>query len=268
MIYCHLKGGLGNMLFQIAMIKSLSIDLDTTFSIPNLIDNLHLINNDNLHNPKIKHSFEYLENMPFLQDINTDPPNKNINIIKYPFNYDQLELPKNEDFLIDGFFQSEKYFLHNKKEILNWFNFSDRIKKIVFEKYGNFLKLKPTSLHVRRGDYLKFPKIHYVQSIEYYRNAVDVLKPEHLLIFSDDIEWCKNNLNFKNCSFIENEKDYIELYLMSLCVNNIISNSSFSWWGAWMNNNNDKKIIGPKIWFHPNFKTPSYDIIPNNWIKI
>ena len=88
------------------------------------------------------------------------------------------------------------------------------------------------------------------------------------VIFSDDIEWCKKNLNISDSLYIENEKDYIEMYLMSLCRNNIISNSSFSWWGAWLNNYQSKIVIGPSKWFGNSINHNTGDILPENWIKL
>lgn len=88
------------------------------------------------------------------------------------------------------------------------------------------------------------------------------------IVFSDDIEWCEENLPKDNFYYIKNEKDYIELYLMSMCNNNITCNSSFSWWGAWLNKKEDKKVIGPKIWFGSAINHNTDDIIPQSWIKL
>ena len=88
------------------------------------------------------------------------------------------------------------------------------------------------------------------------------------LIFSNDIEWCKKNFIGNQFIFIEGEKDYIDLWLMSLCKNNIIANSSFSWWGAWLNTNSDKKVITPKNWFGPAINHSTQDLIPEKWFMI
>jgi len=103
--------------------------------------------------------------------------------------------------------------------------------------------------------------LYYIKAMERLKDKTDVF-----VVFSDDIEWCKQN--FSNAVFIENEKDYVEVYLMSLCDNHIISNSSFSWWGAWMNKNENKTVIGPQIWFGPGIGHRTSDILPDNWIKI
>jgi hypothetical protein len=266
MICCNLKGGLGNILFQIATAKSLSIDKNVDCSFPNLTPQLNLINSDNYYNPKIKHSFEYkimLRNLDFSQ------PNFNGPTFSYPWTFIELDLPK-DNFFIDGFFQSEKYFAHNRKQILKYLEIPESISEIIDSKYGDLLKQKTTSIHVRRGDYVYHPNHHPVQTIEYYNQGVEYLKndTEIFLIFSDDIPWCRENLKYENCVYISDEKDYIEMYLMSLCDNNITCNSSFSWWGAWLNKNENKKVIGPTKWFGPAITHDTSDILPDKWIKI
>ena len=264
MIYCNLKGGLGNMFFQIAAAKSIAIDAGTDCSFPNLESQLHLINSDSVHNPKIKHGLEY---KTILKNLKSDRPDNRIPVHSFPFHYTQPQLLT--DLVIDGFFQSEKYFAHNREEILNYLNFDD-VAKIVDEKYGDLLNVKTTAVHVRRGDYVRHPNHHPTQSIEYYSEAMDLLQAitDTFVVFSDDIDWCKENLNYSDSIYIDNEKDYIELYLMSLCDNNIIANSSFSWWGAWLNQNNNKIVVGPKQWFGSAITHDTSDILPESWIKI
>lgn len=262
MIYCQLKGGLGNMLFQIAMSKSLSIDNDTDYSLHNLTSHLKYLNSDNVHNPNLKHSFEYLK---LFEGLNHTPINSKIKILTFPFEF--IEVGKiNEDVLIDGFFQSEKYFKHNRNHILDMFIFDFEIDK----KYDFLKEKKTTSIHVRRGDYLNYPNHHPTQTLNYYLDSIDMLKNDTdlFVVFSDDINWCKENLKLKNIIYVENEKDYIELYLMSICTNHIISNSSFSWWGAWLNRSENKKVIGPSKWFGGEIIHNTDDVLPENWIKI
>jgi hypothetical protein len=265
MVYCNLKGGLGNILFQIAAAKSISIDMGLDCSFPNLIEQIDRLNYDYVHNPNLRHAFEYID---FLQNLKTEAPSTTLKTYHYPFQYINYEIIEN-DFFIDGFFQSEKYFKHNRQAILEYFCDFSIYDTIINKKYTFIRNIKCTGIHVRRGDYLKYPNHHPVQTLEYYLSGIEALKDktELFLIFSDDIEWCKDNMKIKNAVFIENEKDYIEMYLMSLCKHNIISNSSFSWWGAWLNKNEDKIVIGPKIWFGNNIKYETSDIIPEDWIK-
>jgi Glycosyl transferase family 11 len=108
-----------------------------------------------------------------------------------------------------------------------------------------------------------------VQTIKYYEDAIDIIGDyEYLLVFSDDIKWCRENLKFNNMIFMETLTDIEDMWIMSLCKNNIIVNSSFSWWGAWLNKNKNKKVIAPSNWFGPRANINSSDIIPEKWIKI
>ena len=123
------------------------------------------------------------------------------------------------------------------------------------------------SLHVRRTDYVNLQNYHPIAAIQYYKDALDLIEHDKVVVFSDDINWCKKNFKFNNMVFIEGNSNIEDLYLMSMCNNNVIANSSFSWWAAWLNKNEYKKIVAPKVWFGP--AAPSdKDIIPDTWIKI
>jgi hypothetical protein len=266
MIYCNLKGGLGNMLFQIAATKSIAIDTNNDCSFPNLISHLQYLDLDGFYNPNLKHSHEYME---LFKNLKTVPITEYVYLEEYPFEYIETQITKNNT-LINGFFQSEKYFKHNRKEILEYLDFSFIPKDYISEKYSFINNKRTTSIHVRRGDYVNHPSHHPTQSIEYYKQGVEILNnvTDLFVVFSDDIQWCKENLKLENIVYIENEKDYIELYLMSLCDNNIISNSSFSWWGAWFNKNENKTVVGPAKWFGSAIQHKTSDILPESWIKI
>lgn len=266
MIYISLKGGLGNILFQIAAAKSLSVDNNVEFSVTNLDEQIKLLNNDNHYNPLLTHAEEYRLILP---NILNKKPDKNILMISYPFEYHNIQLPK-QDVLIDGFFQSEKYFLHNRKEIIEFLSPPDFIKETIKTKYSFINDTRTSSIHVRRGDYLRHVEYHPTQTLEYYKKSIEILKDKTdlFVVFSDDIDWCKESLKLDNIIYIENEKDYIELYLMSMCNNNVIANSSFSWWGAWLNQNENKIVISPTKWFGPKITSSSKDIIPDSWVKI
>jgi len=265
MIYTNLKGGLGNMMFQIAATLSMAIDKGVDASFPNLMSQLIYLNNDSSHNSKLKHSVEYLS---LFDKLLTEQPPHGLKTYRYPLHYDST-IPEGNEFIIDGFFQSEKYFKKNEKKIKEILTVPKNVLDVINIKYKLLLELKTTAIHVRRGDYLKFPKHHPTQPVEYYKKSIELLNnTEKFIIFSDDIEWCKSNFIGDEYYFIENEKDYVELYLMSMCNNVITSNSSFSWWGAWLNNNTDKIIVGPNIWFGVNTNYISKDILPKEWIKL
>ena len=179
------------------------------------------------------------------------------------------------DTYLNGFWQCERYFNAIRPILLNEFklkaNVPQRIKSLE-EK----IRLNPSvSLHVRRGDYVHLKsanEFHGSISVHYYQRAMNFLAEKNgalnVFIFSDDISWCKENLKFPNCEYVEhNEGAEWDLYLMSCCQNNIIANSSFSWWGAWLNENEKKLVMVPDFWFR-NVKTESLGIMPEGWILI
>ena len=173
---------------------------------------------------------------------------------------------------INGYFQSHLYFDYCRNEILSFFNLKEKYIKELLYKHPDVLK--SNSIHVRRGDYLLLQDYHPVQDMRYYSEAINYLGEDELYyVFSDDIEWCKENFKHYNCTFIEYRKhhkeetvtlnearreadskkyikeDVLELFLMSFCKNNIIANSSFSWWAAYLNKNTNKKVVAPSNWF-------------------
>lgn len=128
------------------------------------------------------------------------------------------------------------------------------------------------SLHVRRGDYVQHKAFGGICDLSYYQRAVEQIKSlvenPTFIVFSDDIQWCKDNLNLKQAKFVDwntGENSYRDMQLMSLCKHNIIANSSFSWWGAWLNAHDDKKVICPDKWVH---YTDSTGVLPPEWIKV
>jgi hypothetical protein len=257
MVSCHLMGGLGNYLFQIAAAYSKSLDLGEKFVIsPN---NVQVV-----HKPLTFYTDNILKKLSLDIDFNT-------NQIYYEPNFHYSPIP---DFisptLIHGYFQSEKYFKHNRDKILDFF-YCDEVVDKIREKYKDDLDKNTCSIHVRRGDYLSLQNHHPIQDMNYYKEAIYMVGPNKtFFIFSDDIKWCKENFNFlDNVIYCENNEDYEDLYLMSLCDDNIIANSSFSWWGSWINKNRDKKVISPKKWFGPsNSYLITDDIYCEKWIVI
>ena len=251
-------GGLGNYLFQIASAYSKSVDDNSNFFIDkNDITIGH-------SNPE-KYKTNIFRKMNF-----QTPIDEYFNYLEPHFNYAQIQNFGQNTKMI-GYFQSEKYFIKNKNKILNLFNIDEETKTYLNKKYGVILKNKTCSLHVRRGDYVRLNQYHTVLPIEYYEKSINIIGDDyHFLIFSDDLGWCEKNLFFiKNKTFIVGNDDYQDLYLMTMCENNIIANSSFSWWGAWMNNNENKKIISPKLWFGPlNKHLNTDDLYCEKWIKI
>lgn len=257
-ISINTMGGLGNVLFQIIAAYSISKR-----------DNMSLIidstNHHGAHYGISKYTNNILRNIKF----STEP----LNFTGYgEQGHHYTEIPKfNTNIKLIGYFQSEKYFYEYRDDVLELLSPTNEIITKLTEKYSDVLKSKTTSLHVRRGDYLGLPDFHPVLPIEYYKMSLNTINDDStVLIFSDDINWCKSNFDFiKNKIFITDLEDFEELYLMSMCDNNIISNSTFSWWGAWLNKNNNKKVISPKIWFGPSLHHLSTkDIYCKNWLVI
>jgi hypothetical protein len=262
MITCRLKGGLGNMMFEISAIESMSRSTNGKIKSGyyNVDSQIKLINDDIKHNPNLKHAGDYLKMFKNFNWPRITPPRKKIDV---SFEYTKINIV--DDTIYDGFFQSEKYF-PDRNFVLWLFEPSDLVNNQL-KKYDELLNAKTCSIHIRRGDYLKFG-MHVVRDISYYEQAMkEIGEVDRYIIFSDDIQWCKDNFKGSNFFFIENEKDYIEIFLQSKCSNNIISSSSFSWWGAYLNKNPNKIVIGPKSWFNSN-KYNSKDIIPDTWQTI
>lgn len=177
----------------------------------------------------------------------------------------------------EGYWQSYKYYKQIRKQILDTFAFK-KIKNIEVQELENkIVSADSVSVHVRAGDYLKIENAKNFGGIctqNYYMDAIDYMKKMFVnpifIVFSDDIEWAKKNIPIDNVIYFENEKivgyeDWMDMYLMSICKGNIIANSSFSWWGAWLNENPNKKIICPQKW------TNIYDnieVCPKEWIRM
>ena len=128
------------------------------------------------------------------------------------------------------------------------------------------------SIHVRRGDYVEKSEVFPPQPLSYYETSVKKLyganlKHIHFIICSDDIEWCKYNFKFPNMTFVEDEIDIIDMFIMSMCGDNIIANSSFSWWSAWLNQNQNK-VVAPAKWFGPKRSLNTKDLYLDNWIRV
>lgn len=175
------------------------------------------------------------------------------------------------DIDLHGYFQSYKYFEHQWENIKEYFTYNRRRELINSSAF--ILDEQTCSIHVRRGDYLGKPQVHVNQTALYYLKAIEKIygeTPKDVLFvfFSDDIGWCKESFDLPNMYFSDCESEIADLYLMSLCDNNIIANSSFSWWGAWLNENPYKKVVAPKEWFGPALKHNTKDLIPANWVTI
>lgn len=176
-----------------------------------------------------------------------------------------------------GYWQTEKYFRNIRPRILEAFTFPHFECGSKNEKlYRDIHTKNVIGVHIRRGDYVKIGNTQGICTLEYYRKALSVMneqtKPEMFLIFSDDIEWCRNEVSkflgevpTEYVDWNKGKDSFRDMQLMSLCKHNIIANSSFSWWGAWLNQNPDKIVITPSRWMNGRGWT---DIIPEDWTKM
>jgi len=192
------------------------------------------------------------------------------------FTYDQRILEVRDNTGLHGYLQTEKYFSHARDLILSQFTFKRAYLDSATAYMENIRALnkdaKIVSIHVRRGDYVMQPNHHPICSREYYESASSLIKEKigdcKFLVFSDDPEWCRNE--FKNDDYIISELSdpYSELCAMSLCDHHIIANSSFSWWGAWLNKSSNKIVTAPSKWFGPSMGKDTSDVCCKNWIKL
>lgn len=189
---------------------------------------------------------------------------------KSHFNYKQIE----NKIYFDGYWQSPKFFNKHRDAILKAFVFppitGDKNKDAI-----SFINNAPTAfIHIRRGDYINHPLFGGICTLDYYKNAINILRNEYsynqFLIFSTDIVWCQANLSdylsdasIKYVDWNKGQNSHFDLQLMSKCKGGIVANSSFSWWGAWLANS--EVIVCPSKWAtDPNINS---DIIPESWIK-
>lgn len=183
------------------------------------------------------------------------------------FHYKGVQ-PTENNTVFQGYYQSTK----------NWFGYEDRIRDLFqpdigtleyfYEKYPQLMEPNTLSLHVRRSEYLIYPEIHPTITMEYILEALKAVgEYSTVFVFSDDPQWVKDNLNFPSVVYVNESTDYNELWLMGLCANHIISNSTFSWWATFLNQSKTKKIIAPSVWFGP--KGPNgKDIYETYWKTI
>jgi hypothetical protein len=239
MISCLPMGGLSNQMFQIAAVYSLAKDNNDECAFP--FDRMELGQGYPVRN-YATNIFRNIKELPadWVPEFRYNETNLNYTPIPY-----------HKNMQVKGYFPSEKYFIHHKKEIFDLYKDYDVIK-VIKKKFTSILA-DSVSFHIRRGDYLKNPAVLPVLSRSYYVRGLAFIegktKVDNILVFSDDIPWCKRNFSDKRITFIEDQKDYEDLYLMTLCSHNVIANSGFSWWGGYLNESKDKIVIAPAIWF-------------------
>ncbi len=259
------QGGIGNVMFKLAAAISLAIDNNVEYIFSNeFLRPVDRITTKGFDDYRIYYD-NILRNISFVDKL----PNTYEIYNQLGFEYQPIPYYGNKNLLLIGYYQSDKFFIKNKQHIIDLFKPSDKIKDLIKSSYTELDQY--VSIHVRRGDYLQYPNHHPLQTLEYYQSAVEMIGIDKTyIIFSDDINGCKSMFNFiPNKIFYNSGTDWLDMYIMSMCQHNIICNSSFSWWAAYLNENDNKTVIAPKRWFgiaYADWNTS--DLIPESWIII
>jgi len=292
MIVSKIIGGLGNQMFQYAAGRALSL----AYGQPLRLDVSAFIDYS-LHN-----GFELQRVFDCPVEIATEAEVRNIlgwqysSVIRWTMARLSMAVFRRDGFIVEphfhywpelrnvpqdcylvGYWQSEKYFLDMASVIRDDFTFKTPLTNRNAELAEQMGQVNAVSLHVRRDDYAKIPEtnaMHGLCSLDYYQLAIryisDRIKQPYFFIFSDDIAWVKANLKITfPCQFVDHNhgiESYNDMRLMSLCQHHIIANSSFSWWGAWLNANPEKIVVAPKKWFAN--QTDVRDLLPQSWVRL
>lgn len=284
MILVRLKGGLGNQMFQYAAGRALAdrhgveLLLDSRFFASY---KLHAYGLDRLAISSRHASLDELERWPIWQ-------RKPLRIVQRlgiktrwycppQFGYDRLWSSLGDDLMIDGYFQSEKYFASIADVLTREFTPKDSLSASNNAIREQAQQTESVMIHVRRGDYVTDPKTlatHGVCSPAYYDASIQYLRERlidpQFFVFSNDMEWARENLDLgKNAIYVEgNEKSpEIDIYLMTQCSHHVVANSSFSWWGAWLSRDPCKLVVAPKHWFVTD-KLNADELVPSGWVRL
>jgi hypothetical protein len=287
MIITRILGGLGNQMFQYACAKTISIANNVELKL-----DANFYKDQNLRKYELDF-FEIKEEMADEEEVIALSGNANLWFkvrkklgfrVKKPASYyvenqralyDVNIIKPCKELYLDGYWQNSRYFDKNRRCILKSFSLKQNFRKnkVLTEYLGEISKVESVALHVRRGHHsLEKNQEHHVCNLDYYKKAIfymqNMVKGDCVFfIFSDDISWCKDNFLFINKKvFVTNTGASVyDLELMKNCKHNIISNSTFSWWGAWLNDFEHKIVIAPKIWWSSD---PNRTIALDSWVKI
>jgi hypothetical protein len=290
MIIVQLKGGLGNQLFQYAAGFSLArhhnvlvkvdireleqadkaIGTTRNFELQNLTDPPAVATNQQIESVKPQSGIsKYFEKLL--------PPYQRQVYREKSFQFDEHFFESGKNVYLKGYRQSEKYFSVYAEQIRKSFQLKPNVVTSVIPYAEKLASIESVSIHIRRGDYTStnVESYHGMLAENYYQEAIDhlceSLSNPYFFVFSDNIEWVKRNLKFESqvefMSGAISTTHYEDFYLMSKCKHNIIANSSFSWWSAWLNSNPNKIVVAPKNWFATK-NIDTKDLIPESWIRL
>jgi len=283
MITCNLMGGLGNQLFQIFTVISTCIRYNVDFIFP-YSDTLKIgVERPTYWNSFFKNIKRYTANS---ENYNS---NVFINDMLYKFqvyherSFNYREIPKIDNIMLNGYFQSYKYFHDVQYQVFELIGIRE-MQSEIFNEYPELLNEKNTiSMHFRLGDYKVKQDCHPILPYEYYEKTLEMIQSDELskyriLYFceKEDNEYVNSiidrlKLKFQVKEFIKVDDtvaDWKQMLIMSCCKINIIANSSYSWWGAYFNINHGKVVFYPSIWFGPSIQNDVSDMYPPEWIKI
>lgn len=293
MVIVQILGGLGNQMFSYAcgraLAERLKTDLILDLSSYARYHRKYMLNKFNInqkYNKDFKKTIMVIKYSDiFLKKYFNTHWNFNLNGIKPVYEngsaYNVAIEDVEDNSYIQGYWGSEKYFADISEIIKREFTLKEKLSDNSLNWHKRIQKEScSVAMHIRRGDYINVPANQIIfksLQVDYYQNAINVIKKKHdisaIFIFSNDILWCKENLKFGLPVYYVDGNDedhgYEDLYLMSQCSHNIIANSTFSWWGAWLNDNKNKMVVCPQNFYKLNDKWhDSKDLCPKDWIKI
>jgi len=258
-------GQLGNQMFQVASLRGIAAHRGYNYCFP-LHNNVVVDSLGNKLRPDIQNVFT-LQNVSPLNIQTIDPGRPQVFEGHFHFNEDLFN--NCPDWVnLQGFFQTEKYFVHESNMVREMFTFRGDIIEPARAMINSLNKL-PVALHVRRGDFILNAGNHHNLELDWYERALKKidLKGRQVVIFSDDPEWCKQQELFSDDDkylISEGNSHYTDLAMMTLCSGHIIANSTFSWWGAWLADS--QEVIAPMKWFGPdNANLDTKDLYPDHW---
>jgi len=283
-------GGLGNQMFQYALYVALKerfpnerVMIDTScfrgYPLHNgyEIDNIFSLSSDVASCKDIvRVAYPYPNYRCWQVGKYLLPKRKTTCVERKDFAFDNTVLQQEGDRYFDGYWQHEEYFAFAKEKVLRAFTFPQAISNQNKDTIERALTENSMSIHIRRGDYVSNPFYKGICDTDYYRRAIaycqETVAPSLYCIFSNDIAWCKKELSAylpaNKVVYIDwnmGHNSYVDMQIMSCCKHNITANSSFSWWGAWLNRNPQKTVVAPSKWMNTKLDK---DPIPNTWIKI
>ena len=286
MIIVQITGGLGNQMFQYAYAKALEqrgyrVKLDKSELETYKIHGGYQLDKYNIGlecvtEREVKAYFTTQFPFKLLDKLGL----RTSNLIKEKsLLFDINLLNVKDDSYLSGYFQCERYFTNIRNLLLKEFCIKGELSFYTREIQDNIIKTTEScSIHIRRGDFIsnKSNIIHGACSLGYYQDSISYLQDNfkglNYFVFSDDITWVKENIQLENITYIESQErrsPHEDLFLMSLCDHNIIANSTFSWWGAWLNQNDNKIVLAPRRWFANDIlQMQSQNIVPEKWIRL